>query len=311
MDAPKLYAILSENWTMTDPRDLRGFVDHATVLEDAGFTGVMLGEHVTMGPHSDHLGAPENPRDWLKSGNQPPDYPHPSGLHVLSAMAAVTSRLQLLAGAVLTPLRHPLALAKDLATLDLISRGRLTFIPGVSWQREEYEALGVDFAARGAILDEQLAVWKSLWTDGSPVTHRGRHFSFDSMHVEPQPHRAGGPPVWIGGRAFAPFVKRRAVAYGQGLFTIVPPSPDQLAELREDLDRAGRDPDEFRLASFLFGPPFTGPDDLLDVDDAIAAVPELVERGFDTFVLKPSQFIDDGAELGDFCRDVRDRIARM
>src|SRR5690606_11578448 len=137
----RLYAILSENWTMTDPRDLRGFVDHATVLEDAGFTGVMLGEHVTMGPHSDHLGAPENPRDWLKSGNQPPDYPHPSGLHVLSAMAAVTSRLQLLAGAVLAPLRHPLALAKDLSTLDLISRGRLTFIPGVSWQREEYEAL--------------------------------------------------------------------------------------------------------------------------------------------------------------------------
>lgn len=306
-----MYLIMSENWTITDPRDLRGLIDLARVVEDAGFTGVMMGEHVTMGPNSAYLGPPENPRDWIMAGNQTSDYPHPSGLHVLSAMAAVTTRLEILAGAVLSPLRHPLLLAKDLATMDVLSEGRFTFVPGVSWQREEYEALGVDFDSRGAILDEQLQVWRSLWEDGSPVTFHGKHYDFESMYIEPQGFRSGGPSLWIGGRSYAPWVKRRAIEFGKGMFTIKHPSVEEIADLHEGLRAAGRDPQEFQLGGFLFGAPFKGSDDLIDVDSALETLPDLVDRGIGTFVLKPSQFIADRSELGDFCRDVLSRVEKL
>ena len=114
-----------------------------------------------------------------------------------------------MSGALLTPLRHPLIVAKELATLDLLSEGRLIAMPTVSWQREEYEALGVPFEARGAILDEQLEIWHRLWTVGSPVSADGEHFRFPAVFIEPPPHRVGGPELWIGGLTFAPWAIRR------------------------------------------------------------------------------------------------------
>src|ERR1700760_1273920 len=97
---PKMYLILSEIWTMTDPRDLRRVVDYAVTAERAGFHGVLIGEQIALGPKSNAAGLPENPRDWLKAGNQNGDYPHPSSLHLLSAIASATSSLRLIAGAV-------------------------------------------------------------------------------------------------------------------------------------------------------------------------------------------------------------------
>jgi probable F420-dependent oxidoreductase len=311
MAAPKMYLILSEAWTMTDPRDLRRLVDYAVVAEETGFHGVMIGEHVVMGPGSAFRGAPKNARIWLRDGNQPPSYPHPSQLHLLSAMAAVTSTLRLMAAAVLSPLRHPLILAKELATVDLISRGRLIVLPGVSWQREEYAALGVQFEARGRILDEQLEIWEALWRDGSPVSYHGKHFDFTDISVEPQPYRPGGPEMWIGGAAFAPWTLRRAVRYGQGFFPVVPPTPDDLAELRAALAAAGRDPATFELGALLFGGRFEGPDDLLDINETLAPMEAMVAQGFTTFVVKPSAHIDDGDQLGDLCRDIMNEVSHL
>lgn len=306
-----MYLILSETWTMTDPRDLRGLVDHAVVAEQAGFHGVMIGEHVVHGPNAAIDGAPTNPRDWLRAGNQPPAYPHPSGLHLLSAIASVTSRLRLMAAAVLSPLRHPLLLAKELATVDLVSRGRLIVLPGVSWQREEYEALGVQFDQRGRILDEQLEIWEALWRDGSPISHHGEHFDFTDIYVEPQPYRAGGPELWIGGRSFKPWTLRRAVRHAQGLFPILPLTTDDLAEVDAAMRAAGRDPASLEIGTILFGPPFKGADDLLDLDEALAPVGTMLAQGFTTFVLKPSQYIDDAALLGDLCRDVMRKVGHL
>lgn len=296
---------------MTDPRDLRRIVDYAVEAERAGFDGVMLGEHVVLGPNSASDGAPANPRDWLKRGNQPPMYPHPSSLSLLAAIAAATTRLRLLAAAVLAPLRHPLLLAKELATLDLISKGRLIVLPAVSWQREEYAALDVPFEQRGAILDEQLEIWERLWTRGSPVSYEGRHFRFRSIHVEPQPWRPGGPTLWFGGRRFAPWALRRVVRYGRGFFPIVPPSSDELAALSAAMQAAGRRPGELEMAAFIFGPPFKGADDLLDLDAALAPLPEQMALGFSTFVIKPSQFINDGRQLGGFCAEVVDKVKTL
>lgn len=305
---PRLHVILSENWTMADPRDLVRFVGLASVVERAGLDGVMIGEHVVMGPNSAFRGEPENPRDWLMAGNQDPRYPHPSSMVVLSAMAAVTERIQLTAGALLTPLRHPLTLAKDLATLDLVSRGRLVVIPGVSWQREEYAALGVPFTRRGKILDEQLEIWRRLWSEGSPVSAAGEHFMFDEIYVEPAPFRAGGPALWAGGKEVSPWLIRRAARYASGFFPIVAPKPEDMELLDHALAAQGRSMSDLRIASFVFGPPFQGADDLLDLDRALAGVPDLLSLGVTDLVVKPAQFVNDVDRLGDFCSDLRLRV---
>src|SRR6516164_3147436 len=157
---------------MRPPPDVGDLVAFAVAAERAGIDGVMVSEHVVLGPSADEAGLPANPRDYALPGNQDPASPWPSPLVLLSAVAAATTRLRLVAGALISPLRHPLASAKDLATLDRLSGGRLVVQPTVSWHRDEYAALGVPFERRGEILDEQLEIWAKAWT-GSPVTHEG------------------------------------------------------------------------------------------------------------------------------------------
>lgn len=304
MRKPKMFLLLSEIWSMTDPRDLPRVVELAVEAEKAGFDGVMVGEHVVSGPNSARNGTPANPRDWLRAGNQPSMYPHPSSLHLLAAIAARTTTVRLLAAALLTPLRHPLTIAKEMATVDLISRGRLIVLPSVSWQEEEYAALGVPFNKRGKILDEQLAIWEKLWTKGSPVSHDGQMFQFGETYVEPGPYRPGGPPLWFGGRGSQPHLLRRAVRYGKGYWPVVPLTVEETATLRSALVAAGRDPDDFEIGAMLSGTPFKGADDLLNLDEALAPVRSLWDRGVTTFLIKPSVFMDDDAGIGDFCRDV-------
>jgi len=299
---PKLAMILSETWTMADPRDLRGLVNMAVEAEKAGFDAVMVGEHVVMGPNSCYLDPPENPRDWIKAGNQTSDYPHPSSLPLLSAMAMATSRIRLLAAAVISPLRHPLLLAKEFATVDLLSEGRLIVLPSVSWQEEEYAALGVPFASRGRILDEQLEIWQALWDKGSPITHHGEFFRFDRMSLYPEPWRSGGVTLWTGGRRLLPAMRRRLAAYAQGLFLLVPPTPEELAELDGDLRAAGRKLEDIELAAIVFDE-FKGKDDKLSLESVRAKAQPLMDRGFSTLVIKPSQFIDDPAQIADFARE--------
>jgi alkanesulfonate monooxygenase SsuD/methylene tetrahydromethanopterin reductase-like flavin-dependent oxidoreductase (luciferase family) len=193
----RLILVLSENWTMTDARDLRGLVRMAVEAEDAGVDGVMVSEHVVLGPGADAEGTPANPRDYALPGNQDPTTPWPSSLLLLAAVAAETTRLRLAASAIIAPLRHPLLLAKDLATLDLLSEGRLVVQPTVSWHRPEYEALGVPFERRGALLDEHLAAWSALWR-GTPASFEGRHYRFSDVYLEPKPFRPDGPRLWFG-----------------------------------------------------------------------------------------------------------------
>ena len=124
--------ILSENWTLWSPRDLGALVNAAVEAEGAGFDGVMVSEHVVLGPGSDADGVPENPRDYALPGNQDPSMAWPDPLTVLGAIASMTTTLRLVASSVIAPLRHPLLLAKQLATLDLLSEGRLVVQPTVS-----------------------------------------------------------------------------------------------------------------------------------------------------------------------------------
>lgn len=308
MKKPKLIVLLSESWTMTDPRDLKKIVRYAREAEDAGIDGFMIGEHVVMGPNSCFIAPPTNQRDWLMAGNQVPDYPHPNNLHLFSAISSVTSRIRLLAASVIAPLRHPLMLAKEMATLDLLSEGRLIVLPSVSWQEEEYAALGVPFRQRGAILDEQLDIWQRLWTKRSPVSFEGTHFSFKDISVIPEPYRLGrGVTLWTGGRSLIPAIQRRLVKHSQGLFLLKPPSFEELEQVGAALKVAGRSLDEIELAAIV-SDSFKGSDDRLELSRVVDNSIPLQERGFSTLIIKPSQFIDDGAQMAAFCREAMQKF---
>jgi probable F420-dependent oxidoreductase len=306
---PRLILVLSENWTLTPPRDLRALVRMAVEAEDAGFDAVMLSEHVVLGPSADENGRMANPREYALPGNQEPDMPWPSSIVLLSAIAAATTRLRLAAAAIIAPLRHPLVLAKDLATLDLLSEGRLVVLPTVSWHRDEYAALGVPFDRRGELLDEHLAAWRVLWRE-SPATFEGRHYRFRNVYLEPKPYRSDGPRLWFGGQTLHPRLLRRLVEHGHGFNPLGRPQPEQLDRLADGLREAGRDVADLELVG---GTRAVFPDDdsPAPLGPALASIPEQQEQGFGSFCVKPSQFIDDPREFARWCREVVQRVAAL
>jgi probable F420-dependent oxidoreductase len=99
---------------------------------------------------------------------------------------------------IVAPLRNPLVLAKQAATLDYLSRGRLVLGLGGGWLQREFEYVGADFEQRGAIFDETLRLLRAAWS-GKPVAFQGQFYQFEDAVLEPQPAQAGGPPLWIGG----------------------------------------------------------------------------------------------------------------
>ena len=306
---PRLVCILSENHTLVPPRDLRALVDMAAEAERAGFDAVMVSEHVVLGAGSDADGTPANPRDYALPGNQDPETPWPSSLLLLAAVAAVTDRIRLVASAVIPPLRHPLLIAKDLATLDLLSGGRLVVQPTVSWHRAEYEALGVPFGSRGERLDEHLAAWEALWHPG-PATFHGRHYSFEDVHLEPKPLRAEGPRLWFGGQRLHDRLLARLVRYGHGFNPLGRPSEEDLERLEDAMAAAGREIGELELVGGTRGR-FVDAASVADLDEALASVPEQLARGFTTICVKPSQFEDDPAEIPALLGRIVERVAEL
>jgi probable F420-dependent oxidoreductase len=309
MSTPKLVLVLSENWSLTPPRDLRALVEMAVVAEAAGFDGVMVSEHIVLGQSAGADGIMGNPRDYAMPGNQDPAMPWPSSLVLLSAIAAATTRLRLAACAVIVPLRHPLLLARELGTLDLLAEGRLIVQPTVSWHRDEYEALGVPFAKRGALLDEHLAAWEGLWRD-TPASFAGEHYAYDDIYLEPKAWRPEGPRLWFGGESVHPRLLRRIVRYAHGFHPLGQPSDGDLTLLRDGLVAVGRDLSELELVG---GMRAVFPDDssVSPLEPAIASIPAQQERGFTTFCIKPSQFVDDLALYPGWCREVVERVGEI
>ena len=306
---PRLVSVLTENWTMTDPRDLRGIVRMAQEAEDAGFDMIMISDHVLLGPSAGELGRMENPRDYAMPGNQDPATEWPSSIVMLSAIAAATTRIRVGGIALIAPLRHPLALAKDLATLDLLSEGRLVIQPTVSWHRDEYDALGVPFNKRGRILDEDLEIWAQVWAK-SPASFHGEFFDFTDVYVDPKPFTPTGPAMWFGGESLTEPVLRRLVQYGSGYHPLGRPKPEDVALLRAGLEAAGRSIDEIEMVG---GTRVEFPDatSTASLVTALDGIPEQMEMGFSTFCIKPSIFIDDRAAHAAFCREVIHRVSEI
>jgi probable F420-dependent oxidoreductase len=309
MRPPKLILILSENWTMTSSMDLRSLVTFAMHAEDAGFDAVMVSEHVVLGQDAGADGLPSNPRDYALPGNQDPAMPWPSSLVLLSAVAAATTRLRLVAGAIIPPLRHPLLLAKDLATLDLLSEGRLVVQPTVSWHRSEYDAVGVPFGSRGALLDEHLAAWEVLWRD-TPASFEGTHYRFHDVFLEPKPFRPEGPVLWFGGSSLHDPLIRRIVKYGHGFNPLGPPIPEDISRLRHAMAASGRSIEELEMVGGTRGD-FPDASSVADLERALSSIPEQMDAGFTSICIKPSQFIDDADRMSAFCREVVERVAAL
>lgn len=301
--------ILSENWTLTSGRNLPELVRWARTAEDAGIDAVMLSEHVVLGPDASVNGVMANPRAYALPGNQDPLMPWPNSLLLLAAMASVTASLRLVASAIIAPLRHPLLLARELGTLDLISQGRLVVQPTVSWSRDEYAALGVPFRRRGAILDEQLEILRLAWQPG-PFSYAGEHFAFEDVSLEPRAHRPDGPRLWFGGQSMSPPLLRRLVEHGHGFHPLGEATPADLDALCAGLAEAGRDIADLELVGGTRAR-FPHDDSTADLGQAMEPIRAQLEAGFTTFGLKPSQFIDDADELPSFCREVIRRAEAM
>lgn len=287
--------ILTENHTLVPPGDLRGLVQMAVDAENAGADAVMLSDHVCLGPEAGELGRPMNPREYAAPGNQDPATEWPSSIVMAAAIASATTSIRIALAALITPLRNPIVLAKDLATLDRLSEGRLMVQPTVSWSREEYEALGIDFNQRGRILDDGLAAMLALWHD-TPATHLGEFFQFEDVYCEPSPWRLMGPRLWFGGQNMHPALLRRLANHGSGFHPFGTPTAKDLQQLSDAMQQAGRSLDELELIGGTRAR-FTGANDCADLDVAMADFGDQVEAGYTTFCIKPSQHTDKPAEV--------------
>jgi probable F420-dependent oxidoreductase len=183
------------------------------------------------------------------------------------------------------PQRHPLILAKEAATLDRLSRGRLELGIGIGWMREEGEALGIPFSERGARTDENIQVMRTLWTHPRPDIN-GLFTQVEQAASYPKPAQPGGPPIHIGGSS--PHAAKRAGRIGDGFYPVVA-TPAELRELRS-LMRAtalihDRDPDEIETTVGYFGL-------LGDLSNAYDEVRRLEEAGADRIVLYRFQDLD-------------------
>ncbi len=217
----------------------------ARTAERCGFESIWTVEHVVI--PQDY----KSPYPYSSSGKIPggEDVPIPDPLLPLAYAAALTTRLKLGTAVVILPQRHPLYVAKEVATLDVLSQGRALFGIGSGWLEEEFAALGLDFHSRGARTDEAIQAIHALWLD-NPSRFAGKHFNFGPVKSWPKPLQKGGVPIHVGGHSKA--AARRAARLGNGFFPATG-NPAKLAEvfglLRAECDKLGRNPGEIELTT--------------------------------------------------------------
>lgn len=254
----------------------------AELADRAGVDRVAVSEHVVLGEALENYSRPE--LGGTKGGQQPtgPEGHWLDPLTVLSMVAARTTRVRIATSIVLAALRPAALLAKQAATLDVLSGGRLDLGVGVGWQREEYESCGLDFASRGVLLDDCLEGCRRLWADEvvDGTIGAGR---FDRVHANPKPSQPGGVPIWIAGRA-TPRTARRIARFGVGWIPwgddIEQPGPG-IALIRAALEAGGRDPAALQVQGRL--PVHLTPANLIDVQRTLDPVPALAADGITEF----------------------------
>lgn len=215
----------------------------AVAAEEAGLDGVVIGDHVVIGPRLDRY--PYPPAHFS------PDAPWLEPLAVLAAVAGATTRITLATGVLVSPLRPPVLLAKSAATVDALSDGRLELGVGVGWQPEEFAALGVPFRQRGDLFTDGIRACRALWSEG-PVSFTSGTMSFADLWCEPAP--PGRIPVLVAGGLHRRNLER-IVELGDGWVTHpglpAPEIAEGVAVLRAAYAEAGRDAAELRVRTRL------------------------------------------------------------
>ena len=273
------FALHFGNNTLPDGADAARL---ARLAEAAGFDSVLAVDHVVL-PEAYDSTYPYSATGRLP-GNQFSTMPDP--LIWMAYAAAATTRLRLMTGVIILPLRNPLVLAKQVATLDHMSGGRIELGIGVGWLREEFEALGVPFAARGRRADEYVGAMRALWREDG-ASFEGEFVRFRRVSCNPKPV-ARAVPIVVGGHSEA--AARRAGRLGDGFFPSIGAQVDTMPLLdlvRRTAEGAGRDPGAVEM--------ITGCPDALPGSgrDPLAAVEERRRRGVGRVVLPVGPFLPD------------------
>ena len=253
-----------------------GYPDAATRLgraaEAAGFESLWVADHVVLpDPPS-----PERP--------MPPDLRLLDPIVALTFLAAHTTRVLLGTGVIILPQRQPLVLAKQLASLDVLSNGRLVFGFGVGWCEPEMRAVGLSFAERGRIADDYLAAMRAVWTQLKPA-YRGRYVSFEGVQAMPRPVQKPTPRIVVGGRTPPAF--RRAVTQAHGWYGFgldVPATEQFVAALGDAAKRHSRPAELGRLEISVTPPDYGVPDR--------ATLYAYAAAGVDRVILRPRPEMD-------------------
>jgi probable F420-dependent oxidoreductase len=246
----------------------------AQAAEAAGLESLWCGEHVVL------------PDPRVAPSPMEPTEPIVDPVIALTYCAAVTRRVRLGTGVIILPQRNPLVLAKELASLDVLSGGRLIFGMGVGYLAPEFDALGVPLAQHGPRGDEYLAAMRAIWSMPAPA-YQGRFVSFSGVNAFPRPIQQPMPSLVVGGRS--PAAYRRSVAQAQGWYGFgMDPAhtATALGGLASAAGEVARAPELGRLEISITPPPG-------EVDLALAE--RYAELGVDRLIVRPPKFGDEAA----------------
>lgn len=225
----------------------------AQVAEEAGFDSLSACEHVVV--PADYASAYPFSRDGKMTDNDhsSAQMVMPDPLIWMAYVARAAPRIRFTTGVVVLPLHNPIVYAKQLATLDQLSKGRVSIGIGVGWLREEFEAVGVPWERRGRRCDEYILAMRALWRE-ELASFEGEFVRFRNLSLTPKPVQEGGVPIVVGGHSEA--AARRAGRLGDGFFPAIFPNsalkerlPALIRTMREAAVEAGRDPDRIEVTS--------------------------------------------------------------
>jgi probable F420-dependent oxidoreductase len=291
MTTPEL-SIMLRTYAAEDPGTWQPVLDTTRAADAAGVDRVLVSDHVVFGENLEAYGRPES--GGVEGGKQPTgaDGHWLEPLTTLSVLCGMTSRVRLGTNILIAALRRPVVLAKAAATLDVLSGGRLDLGVGIGWQREEYEAAGLDFGSRGRQLDLTLEVCQTLWREPrANIDLDG--LAFEAIHMMPKPVQPGGVPLWVSGRVNER-VARRLARFGSGWIPWGEDAadlPTSVPRMRDAVAAADGDADAIQVAGTL--PTVRREDRSIDLDATMERVHPLVEAGvtdFRAYVPVPSVY---------------------
>ena len=218
------FGIAARNFTAwPEMPDANALVEYGVRMEQLGFDSLWVWDHILLGVE--------------------PNFPIIDSLTLLTAIAARTTRIKLATGILVLPLRNPVVLAKQLSSMDQLSKGRLMMAMAAGWYKREFDAVGVPFEKRGKIMDENLDILKRFWTEDM-VKGEWTHHKIPAGVMYPKPAQKPRPPILIGG--YVDRVLKRAAVDGDGWLTYFyrPESfAKSWAKIRAYATEAGKDPD--------------------------------------------------------------------